>query len=143
MAERLHKGEKILRGIAVSAGVCRGKILVLDKTQHSAARRDLSEAELPEEVNRLERALVQTREQVLDVQHKVTASMGAQEGGIFDAHLLVLEDRVLIDEVLRLIQGEKVNAEHAFATVAGRYAAALAGVDDEYLRERASDMRDV
>ncbi len=143
MAERLHKGEKTLRGIAVSAGVCRGKILVLDRPQHTAARREIPEAELPEEVNRLERALVHTREQILDVQRKVTASMGAQEGGIFDAHLLVLEDRVLIDEVLRLIQSEKVNAEHAFATVAERYAAALAGVDDEFLRERASDMRDV
>jgi phosphoenolpyruvate-protein phosphotransferase (PTS system enzyme I) len=143
MAERLHKGEKVLRGIPVSAGVCRGKILVLDKVQQTISKREISEAELAEEVSRLERALVQTREQVLDVQRKVTASMGAQEGGIFDAHLLVLEDRVLIDEVVRLIQEQKINAEQAFSTVSERYAAALGTVEDEYLRERASDMRDV
>jgi phosphotransferase system enzyme I (PtsI) len=69
--------------------------------------------------------------------------MGAQEGSIFDAHLLVLEDRTLLDEVVRVIQEEKVNAEHAFQMVADRYAATLSAIEDEYLRERAADMRDV
>jgi phosphotransferase system enzyme I (PtsI) len=143
MGERLHIGEKTFRGIPVSAGVCRGKVLVIGKGQHPISQRELADAELTEEVNRLERALVQTRQQVLEVQHKVTESMGAAEGGIFDAHLLVLEDRVLIDEVVRVIQEKKVDAEQAFHSVSQRYADALARVDDEYLRERASDMRDV
>jgi phosphotransferase system enzyme I (PtsI) len=69
--------------------------------------------------------------------------MGAQEGSIFDAHLLVLEDRTLLDEVVRVIQKDKVNAEHAFHTVAERYAATLAAIEDEYLRERATDLHDV
>ena len=56
---------------------------------------------------------------------------------------LVLEDRTLLDEVVRVIQQQKVNAEHAFHTVAERYAAMLSAIEDEYLRERASDMRDV
>ena len=143
MAERQNMDEKVFRGIPVSSGVCRGKILVVGRIQHAISQRVLADAELAGEVNRLERALVQTRQQVLDVQRKVTESMGAEEGGIFDAHLLVLEDRVLIDEAVRLIQEKQVNAEHAFHTVSQRYADALAKVDDEYLRERASDMRDV
>jgi phosphotransferase system enzyme I (PtsI) len=69
--------------------------------------------------------------------------MGAHEGGIFDAHLLVLEDRTLLDEVVRMIQRDKVNAEYAFHSVAERYAATLAAIQDDYLRERATDMRDV
>jgi phosphotransferase system enzyme I (PtsI) len=69
--------------------------------------------------------------------------MGSQEGSIFDAHLLVLEDRTLLDEVVRVIQESRVNAEYAFHTVAERYAATLAAIDDDYLRERATDMRDV
>jgi len=103
----------------------------------------MTNGELPAEVNRLEKALVQTREQILDVQRKVTAGMGAQEGSIFDAHLLVLEDRTLLDEVIRVIQESKVNAEYAFHTVAERYATTLAAIEDDYLRERATDMRDV
>ncbi len=143
MPEPLHKGEKSFRGIPVSAGVCRGKLLVLRRSQPSIARRQLSEAELGEEINRLEKALVQTRHQILEVQQKVSTGMGAQEASIFDAHLLVLEDRTLLDEVVRVIQKEQVNVEHAFHTVAERYAATLAAIEDEYLRERATDMRDV
>jgi phosphotransferase system enzyme I (PtsI) len=103
----------------------------------------LTEAALAEEVNRLEKALVQTRHQILDIQHKVSQRMGAEEGSIFDAHLLVLEDRTLLDEVMRVIREQKVNAEHAFHTVAERYAATLSAIEDDYLRERATDMRDV
>jgi phosphoenolpyruvate-protein phosphotransferase (PTS system enzyme I) len=141
--ELLHKGEQVFRGIPVSAGVSRGKILVIGKPQHSIAKRVLPDAEALEEVNRLEKALVQTRHEILEVQHKVSEAMGAEEGSIFDAHLLVLEDRTLIDEVLRVITGEKVNAEFAFHQVAERYASTLAAIEDDYLRERAADMRDV
>jgi phosphotransferase system enzyme I (PtsI) len=103
----------------------------------------LTEAEVAQEVERLEKALVVTRHQILEIQRKVSEGMGAQEGSIFDAHLLVLEDRTLLDEIVRVIREEKVNAEHAFHTVAERYAATLATIEDEYLRERATDMRDV
>src|SRR2546423_7765456 len=143
MPEASHKGEKIFRGIPVSGGVCRGKIVVIGKARPTISKRKLAETELPEEVNRLEKALVQTREQILGVQRKVTQGMGAQEGSIFDAHLLVIEDRTLLDEVVRVIQESKVNAEYAFHTVAERYAATLAAIEDDYLRERATDMRDV
>src|SRR6266481_64908 len=137
------KGEKTFRGIPVSTGVCRGKILVVGRGRPNIVKRQLTEAELAEEINRLEKALIQTRHEILEVQRKVSEGMGAHEGGIFDAHLLVLEDRTLLDEVMRVIQQEKVNAEYAFHLVAERYAATLAAIEDDYLRERATDMRDV
>ncbi len=143
MPAPLHKGERILRGIPVSPGVCRGRLLVLRKADAAIPRRDVGEQEIPAEIERLERALVDTRHQVLQVQRKVREVMGADEGSIFDAHLLVLEDRVLVDEVIRLVRQDHVNAEHAYHTVAEKYASALAAVDDEYLRERVADMRDV
>ena len=137
------RGELTFRGIPVSAGVCRGKILVLDRARPVIARRELPAGQVTEEVNRLEKALVETRRQLLEVQRRVSEGMGSEEGSIFDAHLLVLEDRTLLDEVLRRIQEEKVNAEYAFHSVAERYAATLAAIEDDYLRERATDMRDV
>jgi phosphoenolpyruvate-protein phosphotransferase (PTS system enzyme I) len=143
MAESAPKREVIFRGIPVYGGVCQGRVLVLDRFRSEINKRLLSDAELAEEVNRLEKALVQTRHQILEVQRKVSERMGAEEGSIFEAHLLVLEDRTLLDEVVRLIQEQKVNAEHAFHTVAERYAATLSAIEDEYLRERATDMRDV
>ena len=143
MAELPHKGEQTFRGIPVSAGVCRGKIIVIDHSRPSIGSRQLTNTELDEEVIRLEKSLVQTRHQILDVQRRVSQAMGAAEGSIFDAHLLVLEDRTLLDEVVRVIREKKVNAEYAFHSVAERYAATLAAIEDDYLRERATDMRDV
>ena len=143
MAERLHTGETIIRGIPVSAGVCKGKILVLDKAHHKIEKREIPEAEVAGEITRFQHALVQTREQLQEVQRQLTQSLGPGQASIFDAHLLVLEDPSLIDEVVRVIEQKKVNAEHAFHTVTERYSAALSKVEDEYLRERATDMRDV
>jgi phosphotransferase system enzyme I (PtsI) len=143
MPAPLHKGEKILRGIPASPGVSRGRLFVLRRADTTVPRRELTETELDAEVERLERALVDTRHQVLEVQRKVHEVMGADEGSIFDAHLLVLEDRVLMDEVSRHIRKDCVNAEFAYHSIAEKYAAALATVDDEYLRERVADMRDV
>ncbi len=143
MPESSRTGERIYRGIPVSTGVCRGKILVLGKTQAGVPHFQIAGDQLANEVNRLQQALVQTRHQILEVQRQVRAGVGAAEGNIFDAHLLVLEDPVLIDESTRLIEADKVNAEFAFHSVAEKYAAALAAIEDEYLRERATDMRDV
>ena len=143
MSEHPRSGEKILRGIAVSGGVCRGKIVVLGKVRDTIPRREVSEADVPQEIQRFEHALLQTRRQVLEVKRKVNEAMGAKDASIFDAHLLVLEDPTLIDEVIRLIQEQRVNAEHAFRQVAEKYAATLSSMDDEYLRERAADLRDV
>jgi len=143
MPDRLPKGEKILRGIAVSDGVCRGKILVLHRARHIIARREVAVGEVAGETGRFEKALVQTRQQILEVQRKVVENLGAKEADIFEAHLLMLEDHALVGEVLRLIQEEHVNAEYAFHVVAERYSEALLAANDDYLRERVADMRDL
>ena len=143
MAVRQPKGERIFRGIAVSAGVCRGKILVLHRTRHVIGRRELTEAEVAGEVQRFEQALVRTRHQILELQRKVMKELGANEANIFDAHLLMLEDQVLVGEVIRAVREQKLNADYVFHSVAERYAEAIAGANDEYLRERTADLRDL
>jgi phosphotransferase system enzyme I (PtsI) len=137
------KGEKTFCGIAVSAGVCRGKILVLHRARHIIARREISEGDVAAETKRFEHTLVRTRTQIKEVQNRVSKNMSASEGDIFEAHLMMLEDRVVIDEVLRMIREQKVNADYAFHTVCDRYIAAMESAGDEYLRERAADMKDL
>jgi phosphotransferase system enzyme I (PtsI) len=144
MPDAARAGERIFRGIPVSPGVCRGKILLLGKPQTDVvARRQIQDSEISTELRRFEQALVETRQQILEVQRQVTEGLGAQDAAIFDAHLLVLEDPVLIEEVSKLVRQDKVSAEYAFQQVAEKYAKTLSGIDDEYLRERAADTRDV
>src|SRR5438105_4632312 len=144
MLEPARSGEKVIRGIPVSPGVCRGKILVLGKSQEDKIpKHHLPQERLAHEAQRLEQALIDTRRQILEVQRQVNRGLGAEDATIFDAHLLVLEDPTLIEEVSRIIFQEKVSAEYAFQQVADKYAKTLSAIDDEYLRERAADMRDV
>src|SRR6266446_929534 len=144
MLDVAASGEQIIRGIPVSPGVCRGKILVLGRShEDKIPRHPVAESKLPNEVRRLEQALIETRRQILEVQRQVSQALGAEDATIFDAHLLVLEDPTLIEEVSRIIFQEKVSAEYAFQQVADKYARTLSAIDDEYLRERAADMRDV
>jgi len=143
MLDSARTGEHIFRGIPVSPGVRRGKVLVLTKAQDRVPEQHLAEADVPNEVQRFEQALIQTRHQILRMQEVVSERLGAQEGAIFDAHLLVLEDPVFIEEVTRRIQNERLTAEYAFQQVADKFIRGLSAIDDEYLRERAADMRDV
>jgi phosphotransferase system enzyme I (PtsI) len=144
MPDAARAGERVFRGIPVSPGVCRGKILLLGRPQtEGVVRRQIQEAEVAAELKRFEQALVNTRQQILEVQRQVTEGLGAQEAAIFDAHLLVLEDPVLIEEVSKVVRQDKVSADYAFQRVAEKYAKTLSAIDDDYLRERAADMRDV
>jgi phosphotransferase system enzyme I (PtsI) len=137
------KGEKVYRGIAVSAGVCRGKVIVLHRARHAIIRRELELDLVVPEIKRFEHALVRTRQQITEIQRRVADTMSSSEADIFDAHLLMLEDRVLIEEVIKIIREQKANADYAFHTASDRYIAVLEAVEDEYLRERAADLRDL
>ncbi len=137
------KGEKVFQGIGVSAGVCRGKVIVLRRTRRAILKRELPDDSITPEIKRFEHVLVRTRQQITEVQRRVAQTMSTSEADIFDAHLLMLEDRVLIEEVFKIIREQKANAEYAFHTASDRYIAVLEAVEDEYLRERAADLRDL
>jgi len=143
MIDRPRKGQLTLRGIEVSGGIARGKVLVLGRGHENVPDREIHEREVPAEVARFEQSLVATRQQIQEIQRRVSTAMGAQDASIFEAHLLVLEDPMLIEEVSRVIADDLLGAECAFQRVADRYAESLGKVDDEYLRERVADLRDV
>ena len=143
MTDDAPKGELIYKGIPVSAGICQGKAFVLHKAQTSIPHYNVAEADLPQQIQRFQQALVLTRQQIQEVQHKVSKALNAKEASIFDAHLLVLDDPTLIDSVNDLIHAKKINVESAFQEFVQKYTATLSAIDDAYLRERVADMRDV
>jgi phosphoenolpyruvate-protein phosphotransferase (PTS system enzyme I) len=144
MSAVAEKGQKVIRGIPVSDGVCHGKVLVLAEAGVTAIPRyPVLAGEMAQHIQRLEQAMVATRRQIIEVQQKVRQNVGAQDASIFDAHLLVLEDPALIDEVSRLIEEQGLNVEAAFHLAADKYVTALAAIGDNFLQARAADMRDV
>src|SRR3989475_1606548 len=131
------------QGAGVSPGLARGVIHVVRDDFDDVPRYQIEPSQIGNEIARFEAALVQTRVQILEMQQKIAEAIGAKDAAIFDAHLLVVEDRILIDEVLRKLETELCNVEWIFQEVASNYAETLSKIDDPYLRERALDIEDV
>jgi len=143
MSETQQRIERRFHGVGVSPGIARGTVFVLRPEDEEPPSRRIEEWEVPGEISRFEAALVKTREQILEMQTRIAGAIGAKDASIFDAHLLVVEDRTLIDEVLRTLSRDLWNIEHVFQQVANRYSKTLSEIDDPYLRERALDINDV
>ncbi len=139
------KGRREIRfeGAGVSPGTAHGKVHVVRDDLDDVARYRIAPSQIPDEIGRFEAALIQTRMQILEMQQRIAESIGAKDAAIFDAHLLVVEDRTLIDEVLRKLETDLCNVEWVFQEVATHYAETLTKIDDPYLRERALDIQDV
>jgi phosphotransferase system enzyme I (PtsI) len=134
---------QIFRGIGVSSGIAIGKAVVIEKRRPHAKREVLDAARLPGEVSRLRQALDLSRRQILEIQERIAKEVGQQYGRIFDAHLLILEDRLLVEEATAYIQTHGVNAEYAVQQVLEPVRQAFSRIEDGYLRERRTDVDDV
>ncbi len=139
----LTKMPTTLKGIPASPGIAIGKALSLDTEDFNIPRKEISDKELPQEIARFEEALIQTRSEIMEIQEKISKEMGSAHAEIFSAHLLVLEDRMLIEEVITRLKKEKLSVEYVFLEVLKKYVKAFYRVDDEYLKERVSDIDDV
>lgn len=135
--------EQVFHGSPAAPGVARGSAFVFQHEDPEVPVYQVAEAELSREQARFEEALVATREELQALREQIAAQVGEAEASVFDAHLLVLEDRALIEETLSASAEKRVNIDHCFASVAERYIEFFEHIEDAYLRERASDIRDV
>jgi phosphotransferase system enzyme I (PtsI) len=131
-----------LMGVPVSVGVACGPAVVL--LQHPLALRyALSDAQLEREVARLERARDETRRQLADIRDRVAVSGGAELAQLFEAELLMLDDRMIVPRAREIITGERLNADWAVQRAFDDVCTLFAGMGDEYLQERRGDVADV
>jgi len=135
---------KKLKGIPVSPGFTIGKAFVLRSAYNFVVPfSSVNDDGIATEIARFEDAITRTRAEILGIRKKITLQMGREHSDIFNAHLLILEDRTLIEDVIAKIKEKLATAEYAFSVVIRRYFEAFSGVDDEYLKERVSDIKDV
>ncbi|MBB6671915.1 phosphoenolpyruvate--protein phosphotransferase [Cohnella nanjingensis] len=130
-----------IEGIAASSGIAIARAVVLNAETYVPVR---SPAEEPErEVERFRAAVRQAQGEIERIRASVEEKLGAEKAAIFEGHLLILEDPDLIETVEGQIREEAVNAEYALHEVAQTFIEALGQLEDEALRERAADVRDV
>ncbi|HVU17167.1 MAG TPA: phosphoenolpyruvate--protein phosphotransferase [Candidatus Didemnitutus sp.] len=137
------KPEIAIQGIAASRGIAYGQVFLYLESQLDIPHYTVEPIKRASEIARFEQALVTTRRQIAQIQQQVKRNLSEEEALIFDAHQMVLEDQALIGETIRELETTGLNIETCFNSVAQRYIEAFAQIDDEYLRERAADIKDV
>lgn len=137
------KEEIVLKGTAASAGVADGKALLYLQKDLDVPSYDLSPDVVEFEIQRFDQAILKTREQITEIRNKVAASLGEGEARIFDAHLMVLEDSALLEEVITELRSSRKNVESCYKKVSQRYISFFSSMEDEYLKERVTDIQDV
>ncbi len=135
------KPEVRLQGTAAAPGVAMGSVYLLAQGMAIVACQKVADVEA--ELRRFESALAATRVEIAQLRDDVAQKLNASEASIFDAHLLVLEDVALIDDVTKEVRATGFNVEFCFQEVAQRYVAIFEKMSDDFLRERAADIRDV
>ncbi|MBT3666172.1 MAG: phosphoenolpyruvate--protein phosphotransferase [Opitutae bacterium] len=138
-----EKKEIILYGIPGSPGISHGAVFRFLHGDIEVPHYQVSESEQPSELSRFQDAVEMTRDQIAEIRNAVSKNLGEKEAGIFDAHLLVLEDKALFDDVEKDIKQTGDNIEKCVYRVTQRYHDYFNQLEDEYLRERASDLKDI
>ena len=134
---------QVLRGLGVSGGVAVGRAVCVRTRVGEVYRFPIAEADVESEVARFEEALRRDQAELTRLRHKAGDELGEELGAIFEAHLLMLQDPAFTGRIVERIRGERVNAEWAIQQTVEEAGARFDGIEDEYLRERQQDVRDV
>jgi len=132
-----------LKGIAAAAGISIAPAYRIGKEEFAVEKSQIDDQDISLQIQLFEESLIKTRREIIELQKKIGREMGQDEAQIFDAHLLVLEDRMLIEEVISRLKKEKVNVAYIFSEVLKKYIAVFSKIEDEYLKERIADINDV
>ena len=132
----------LLKGLGVSPGVGIGTAVVLRRASGNLGFR-VPSRRIPREVERLQAAREAAREQITHIKERIASGAGAEHAYLFDAQLLMLDDRMLVERAIEIIRTSRVNAEAALQKTLEEISALFNSADDPYLRERRGDVSDV
>lgn len=135
--------ERRYQGIAVAPGIAEGRLFLHVPHPEEIPFRKIEEQEISREIKRFENSLLETKQELEEIQRRITESAGAADATVFEAHLLLLEDPELIRETVESLRQNQYNIEHVFNDVIKRTCQALRKTKNSYLREKTIDIEDV
>ena len=133
----------MISGIPASPGIVFGKALVLKEEKIVLDTQKIKESQIDAEIARFYEGRSAAVEQLNSTKDRAYASLGEEKAAIFEGHLMILEDEELEEEILDYLRSNKVNAAVAANVIIDQQVAMLSEIDDEYLKERAGDIRDI
>ena len=133
----------MITGIPASPGIVFGKALVLKEEKIVLDTQKISEDQVEAEVARFYAGREAAVEQLNSIHQRALKSLGEEKAAIFEGHLMILEDEELEEEIIDYLRSYKVNASVAASKIIDQQVEMLSEIDDEYLKERAGDIRDI
>ncbi|MDE0153202.1 MAG: phosphoenolpyruvate--protein phosphotransferase [Gammaproteobacteria bacterium] len=133
----------IINGIGVSRGITQGWVHVLKRGETHISKRTLESDQIESEIERLNEALEESRKQLREVRDMVPEKMRQEVTGFLDAHLLMLDDAMLVDMPAETIRAQSCNAEWALEDTLEQLVAVFDSMEDAYLRTRKNDVQHV
>ena len=133
----------MISGILASPGIAFGKALVLKEEKIVLDTQKITGDQIDEEIARFYEGRALAVEQLNSIRERALISLGEEKAAIFDGHLMILEDEELEEEILDYLRSNKVNAAVAASKIIDQQVTMLLEIDDEYLKERAGDIRDI
>ena len=133
----------MVTGIAASPGIVFGKALVLKEEPIVLNTQKISADQIDAEVAKFYAGREKTAAQLNSIHEKALRTLGAEKAAIFEGHLMILEDEELEEEILAYLKENLVTADVATNKIIDQQVAVLSEIDDEYLKERAGDIRDI
>ena len=131
----------MFKGTAASPGIVLGKALVLEHNELVIEKKSISDVD--KEIERLNDAVAISKAELEKVRDKAKVELGEEEAQIFESHLLVLEDPELLGSAIDKVKSENVNADFALNEIKEMFVGMFEAMDNEYMRERAADIKDV
>lgn len=132
-----------LRGLGVSPGIAMGEASLSERVVFTSRREPIGERQVEEELKRLQRALDRTRQELTEPKEHVRERIGDEQAFIFDAHLMMLDDQMLLNSLEKIIREEKVRTEWAISRVNTHFETLFDSLTDEYFQQRKTDLSDV
>ena len=132
---------KVWNGKSVCKGIAMGPVVVMKKKDFSVTKIKVSDPEA--EISRVIAAVDQAKSQLQELYEKALREVGESSAMIFMVHQMLLEDETFLDAVYTGIRSEQVNAEYAVSETGNQLAEMFAGMDDDYMKERAADLKDI
>ena len=133
----------MISGILASPGIAFGKALVLKEEKIVLDTQKITDDQIDAEVARFYEGRALAVEQLNSIRERALVSLGEEKAAIFEGHLMILEDEELEEEILDYLRSNKVNAAVAASKIIDQQVTMLSEIDDEYLKERAGDIRDI
>ncbi|CAM4012336.1 phosphoenolpyruvate-protein phosphotransferase PtsI [Vibrio neonatus] len=133
----------MISGILASPGIAFGKALLLQEDEIVLNKNKISADQVDSEVQRFYDARNKSAAQLEIIKQKALETFGEEKEAIFEGHIMLLEDEELEEEILALIKNDKLSTDFAIYSIIEEQATALESLDDEYLKERATDIRDI